>query len=124
VTEKASESRRNQDPSSARDRSLAHPRDDLVRVLVKLTDEVERFDSMILLQRRIIEDRAAHLGELDDEEVNREAQAISAEAAELVVRARQALDELRRLGELTRSAAPVAAHRDHSPALARNRHAG
>jgi hypothetical protein len=122
--EKASESRRKLDPRPARDGSLAHPRDDLVRVLLKLTDEVERFDSMILLQRRIIEDRAAHPGELDDEEVNREAQAISTEAAELVVRARQALDELRRLGELTRSATPVAAHRDYSPAAARNRHAG
>lgn len=100
-----------------------HPRDDLVRVLVKLTDDVERFDSMILLQRSIIEDRARHLGDVDDEEVSREAHAIRVEAAELVVRARDALDELRRLGEHSRPFAPDATDPDRSSALARNRHA-
>jgi hypothetical protein len=123
VTERAPADRRNQDLKSTLGSNPTHPGDDLVRVLVKLTDEVERFDSMILLQRRIIEDRARHLNDVDDEEVSREAQAIKLEADELVVRARQALDELRRMGDPTRPAAPDSTVPDRSPALARNRHA-
>lgn len=124
MTERPSASRRNQDLKSPRDRSRTYHCDDLVRVLVKLTDDVERFDSTILLKRQIIEDRARHLSDVDDEEVSREAQAIRAEVAELVVRARMALDELRRLGEQTSPSTPGAAGCDLSRALLGSRRGG
>lgn len=101
MTEEPAGSRRNQDLKPTGDRNLSDPGDALVRVLVNLTDDVERFDSMLLLQRRIIEDRARREGDAAGDEAVREAAAIGAEAAGLVGRARAALDELRRLGEET-----------------------
>lgn len=124
MTEKAADSRRKQDLESTRDRDLTHPDDDLVRVLVRLTDDVERFDSMLLLQRRIIEDRARRRGDMDDEQLGREAEAIGVEAAGLVVRAREALDELRRLGEEIGLPARDAVDRNRPQVLARNERAG
>jgi hypothetical protein len=124
VTEKTGDSRRNQDLNSTRDRHLTGPGDDIVRVLVRLTDDVERFDSMLVLQRRIIEERARRTGDADDEQLGREAHAIGLEAAGLVMRAREALDELRRLGEETGLPALEAVDRNRPSALARSERAG
>lgn len=78
---------------------VAGPGDDVVRMLSKLTDDLERFDAIILRQRNMIEHGVRVLGAADDEQVRSGTAAIGAEAAHLAARARQALDELRNLGE-------------------------
>lgn len=123
MTERAADSRRNQDLKSSRDRSLTDPGDDLVRLLVELTDDVERFDSMLQLQQRIIEGRARRKADVDDEQLGREAEAIGVEAARLAARAREALDDLRRLGEETGLPARDVVDRNRPKALARNERA-
>ncbi len=98
--------------------------DDLVRILMKLTSDVERFDSMVMLQRKMLEQRAAHIGAFDDDQLNRQSERISLEAAEMVTCARQALKQLRRLAEPTK---PLPLHtfsRDRARGLAKDRHAG
>lgn len=79
---------------------------DLVRILTKLTDDVERFDSVVLSQRKVLE----HL-EVDNDQFNRQAERISAEAAQVVARARQAIDELSRLAEPAEPRISQTAHR-------------
>lgn len=123
MTERAADSRRNQDLKSSRDRSLTDPGDDLVRLLVELIDDVERFDSMLQLQQRIIEGRARRKADVDDEQLGREAEAIGVEAARLAARAREALDDLRRLGEETGLPARDVVDRNRPKALARNERA-
>lgn len=85
--------------------------DDLVRILTKLTDDVERFDSMVMGQRKMLEHLAGHLDDLDNDQFNRQAERISAEAAEMVVCARQALDQLSRLADPAEPRALQTAHR-------------
>jgi phage shock protein A len=75
------------------------PTGDLVRILAKLTDEVERFDSVVLNHRKMIEHLAGHLGDLDTDQFNRQAERVSVEAALMVASARQALDHLNRIAE-------------------------
>lgn len=85
--------------------------DDLVRILSKLTIDVERFDSVVLRQRKMIEHVAGHLGELDHDLLHRHSERISLEAAEMVACARQALEELNRLAAPTSSPVPPPSHR-------------
>jgi hypothetical protein len=68
--------------------------DDLVRILSRLTLDVERFDSMIRSQRRLIKRHATHF---DDARTMRHSKQIGADAAEIATKARGALDELRGL---------------------------
>jgi hypothetical protein len=75
--------------------------DDLVRILSKLTIDVERFDSVVLRQRKMIEHLAGHLGDLDHDLLRRHSERFRLEAAEMVACARQALEELNRLAEVT-----------------------
>lgn len=75
------------------------PGEDVVRILSKLTDDLERFDLIVLRQRHMIERGVRRLGEPDGEQVRRGTEEIGAEAVHLAARARQALDELRLLGE-------------------------
>jgi phage shock protein A len=75
------------------------PSKDLVRILAKLTEEVERFDTTVLSHRKTLERIAGHLNDLDHDQVNRQAERISVEAAQMVAHARQALDQLHRLAE-------------------------
>ena len=72
-----------------------HPGSDLVRILAKLTDDVERFDSIVLSQRQMLE----QLRDDDNDQFNRQAERISVEAAQMAACARQALDNLSRLAE-------------------------
>lgn len=68
--------------------------DDLVAMLTKLTDDMERFDSMVTLQRQLIDERTARQGVLDQDQlaqVNR----LSLDTAEIITSARQALAQLR-----------------------------
>lgn len=80
-------------------RTAGHPGEDLVGILMKLTSDVERFDSMVVLQRKMLEERAAHSDALDDDGLARQSERLQLEAAEIVADARQALDQLRRLSE-------------------------
>jgi hypothetical protein len=81
--------------------------DDLVRILTKLTRDVERFDSVVLRQRRMLE----HLGDLDTDQLHLHSERISLEAAEMVACARQALERLNRLAEPTTSVRLHDSHR-------------
>jgi hypothetical protein len=78
---------------------LERPSVDLVRILARLTDEVERFDSVVLSHRKMLEHLARHPGDLDNGQFNRQAERISVEAAQMVASARQALAQLNRLAE-------------------------
>jgi len=69
--------------------------DDLVLVLMKLTTDVERFDSMVALQRDLLQ----HGGAYDNDELDGQWRRLRFEAAELVGRARQALEQLQRLSD-------------------------
>jgi hypothetical protein len=84
---------------------------DLVRILTKLTRDVERFDSVVLRQRRLLEHLASHVSELDTSELHLHSERISLEAAEMVACARQALDQLSVLAEPTPSIRPSEAFR-------------
>ena len=86
---------------------------DLVRILTKLTDDVERFDSMVLSQRKVLDHP-----DVDNDQFNRQAERISAEAAQVVACARQAIDELSRLAE---PRILQAAHRGRPSGLPRHR---
>jgi hypothetical protein len=69
--------------------------DDLVRILSRLTQEVERFDSMIHNQRDLLRQHGAHPAAFDDRLIRLKSKRISAGATEIVTRARTALRELR-----------------------------
>jgi len=66
--------------------------DNLVRILMKLTSDVERFDSMVVVQRKMLEERS-----LDDERLSHQSEQLSLEAAEIITHARQTLEQLRHL---------------------------
>jgi hypothetical protein len=70
---------------------------DVVQILAKLTDEVERFDSIVLNQRRLLE----HIADIDSDQFNRQAERINIEAAQMVAAARLALDKMSRLAAPT-----------------------
>jgi|HubBroStandDraft_6_1064221.scaffolds.fasta_scaffold312753_2 phage shock protein A len=76
---------------------------DLVRILTKLTRDVERFDSVVLRQRRLLEHLAGHVSDLDTSQLHLHSERISLEAAEMVACARQALEQLSVLAEPTPS---------------------
>jgi hypothetical protein len=97
---------------------------DLVRILTELTSVVERFDSMVVLQREVLERRAGTIGAGDDAELNRRLERISLEAEEMVTCARGALEQLRRLGEQTEPLTRPASHRNLGRGLARDRRQG
>ena len=61
---------------------------DIVRILMKLTLDVERFDSKVVLQRKLLQDMNAQPDALEQ---------LNLDAAEIAAQARHALDELRSL---------------------------
>jgi hypothetical protein len=73
------------------DWKMNRTRDAVVRILMNLTCDVERFDSLVVLQRKMLEERSA------DDELPRRAERLNREAAEIAARARHALTELRGL---------------------------
>jgi hypothetical protein len=74
-------------------------RDDLVSALRQLTVEIERFDSLIEKQRRLLEGQLTGLGGVDDDRLLRESTRISESAQEIVAGARGVLEHLRQIGE-------------------------
>ena len=97
---------------------------DLVRIVTRLTDEVQRFDSIVLRQRKLLEHLSGHLNDLDDDQLNRQAERISVEAAQVVACARQALDELSRIAEPGEPRALQSAHGGRPHGLPRHRRSG
>jgi hypothetical protein len=89
---------------------------DLVRILTNLTDEVERFDSMVLSQRRMLEQL-----DLDSDQFDRQAERIRVEAAQMVACARQAIDQLSRLAKPMQARELQTAHRGRPRGLPRLR---
>jgi phage shock protein A len=111
-----------QDLQSARSRHvLEGTSDDLVRILTKLTTDLERFDSMVLSQRKMLEHLAGDLGDFDNDQINRQSERISLEAAEMVASARQALEQLSRMAEPTKSLTLHAPHRSRPRGLPKDR---
>jgi hypothetical protein len=100
---------------------LVGARADLVRILTKLTGDVERFDSMVLNHRKVLEHFAGHLDELDDDQFRRQAEQIRTEAAQVVACARQALDELSRISKPVQARALQEAHRGRPGGLPKRR---
>ena len=87
--------------------------DDLVRILTKLTSDVERFDSMVVYQRKMLEQRAIHAAAVDDDQIAHRSEKLSLEAAErlgleaaeMAACAREALARLRGVSETRESRA-------------------
>jgi hypothetical protein len=75
--------------------------DEIVRTLMQLTSDVERFDSLVVLQRKLLQDRATQSAAVDDDQLSKHSERLSIEAAEIVASARQALHQLRQLRELS-----------------------
>jgi hypothetical protein len=98
--------------------------DDLEQILAKLTSDVERFDSMVVLHRKVLEERAGAGSTRDDAELSRRSERISLEAAHMVTYARQALEQLRRLGEPARPLSLNGSHRNRARGLTRDRSQG
>ena len=67
---------------------------ELVRIVSRLTHDIERFDSMIRDQRHLLQQYGGELGAFDDKLIRRQSRRISARAAEIVTRAHGALEEL------------------------------
>jgi hypothetical protein len=68
---------------------------------MQLTSDVERFDSLVVLQRKLLQDRATQSDAVDDDQLSKHSERLSIEAAEIVASARQALQQLRQLRELS-----------------------
>lgn len=77
-------------------RDLVDAGDDLVRIVTKLTDDLERFDALLLLHRRTLEQQSA--GQADDGNLlARRSERLSQEAADMLASVREALRQLRQL---------------------------
>ena len=75
--------------------------DEIVRTLMQLTSDVERFDSLVVLQRKLLQDRGTQPDAVNDDQLSKHSERLGLEAAEIVARARQALHQLRQLRELS-----------------------
>jgi hypothetical protein len=97
---------------------------DLARIVSQLTHDVERFDSMIRNQRHLLQHHDADLGAFDDRLIRRQSRRISAVAAEIVTRARGALEELRGLSNIGELVSLETLERHHGNGRAKDRPAG
>ncbi len=87
--------------SSEGHRDLVDAGDDLVRIVTKLTTDLERFDALLVLHRKMLEHRAAGQTGRPDRQLTRQSERLSKEAAEMAVSVRQALEQLRELAQVT-----------------------
>ena len=86
---------------SARTRLGLHgASDELVRTLFQLTQNVQRFDSMIRNQQHLLRRHGKDPKAIDNKLIRRQSRRISSEASELLTRANGALEELRRLSQV------------------------
>jgi hypothetical protein len=75
------------------------PAGELVRIVSRLAQDIERFDSMIRNQRHLLQQHSADLGRPDDRLLHRQSKRISIQAAEIATRTQGALEELRSMSE-------------------------
>ena len=68
---------------------------ELVRIVSRLAEDIERFDSMIRDQRHLLQQHGANLGRPDDRLLRRQSRRISVRAAEIATKTQGALEELR-----------------------------
>ncbi len=87
--------------SSEGHRDLVDAGDDLVRIVTKLTTDLERFDALLVLHRKMLEHRGAGQTGRPDRQLTRQSERLSKEAAEMAVSVRQALEQLRELAQVT-----------------------
>jgi hypothetical protein len=96
-------SRRTKPTRSRRAAAPVHdPGDDFVLILSRLTDDIERFDSMITSQRRRLEEHLAKAATTEQQKIRRQRKRISTSAARIANRAQGALDQLRELKAVPR----------------------
>ena len=84
--------------------ALDSARDDLVRILLRLTKDVERFESMVNDQRQLLQKHAAQPGAFDNDDIRHQSMRISVSAAELAASASGTLEELQRLSRVNEPA--------------------
>ena len=73
-------------------------RDEMVRILMRLTVDLERFETIVRDQRRLVEE-GSRGGAHDDGRIRKETRRIAIGAQEIETSARSALDELRRMSQ-------------------------
>jgi hypothetical protein len=83
-------------------RDLLEAGDDLVRIVTKLTSDLERFDALLILHRKMLEQRSAGQSGLGDTQLTRQSERLSQEAANMVVSIQQALEQLRELSQASK----------------------
>jgi hypothetical protein len=98
-------------------------RADLARILINLTTDVERFDSLIAVQRKLLEHVGVDADAFGNDQFHAQWELLNLEAAEMVRCARQALERLREMWEVT-APAPNRAFRGGAGSLAKDRQAG
>ena len=69
----------------------------LVQILTTLARDVERFEELVVVQRRTLEQVGAGRIDLSDADLTHEARRLTAEAEKVAVSAHRALEEMRRL---------------------------
>ncbi|HTE86779.1 MAG TPA: hypothetical protein VK821_18850 [Dehalococcoidia bacterium] len=79
-------------------RDLMDAGDDLVRIVAKLTSDLERFDALLLLHRKMLEHQTAGGSEM----LTRQSERLSREAADMVGSVQEALKQLRELSHATK----------------------
>jgi hypothetical protein len=92
--------------------ALDTAREDLVRILSRLTQDVERFEWMVEHEWHLLQQHAAQRVAFEDDEIRNPSRRISAGAAELAASARAALEELQRLPWVT-ELAPLETREHH-----------
>ena len=75
------------------ERATSPGRDELVSALAQLTEEVQRFNSMLRNSRDLIEQHGSSTGHVDGELISKELGQIRARGGYLASRARCALEE-------------------------------
>lgn len=107
----------------AAQKTVDQTRADLARILINLTADVEKFDSLIRDQRRLLEQGGLEGPAFGNDQVDAEWEQLSLEADELVSCARQTLDRLRQMWDAT-APLPKRSLQGGASGLARDRQAG
>jgi hypothetical protein len=79
-------------------RDLGSAGDDLVRIVTKLTGDLERFDALLLRHRKMLEQPPAGGSDM----LTRQSERLSQEAANMAASVQEALKQLRELSQQTK----------------------
>ncbi|HWO46099.1 MAG TPA: hypothetical protein VNO87_11060 [Methylomirabilota bacterium] len=72
--------------------------DDLIRIVTKVTSDLERFDALLLRHRKMLEHPTADESDM----LTRQSERLSQEAANMVTSVQEALKQLRELSQATK----------------------